>query len=139
MGQAQGRDRTVILGGARTPIGKLNGSLGSKTAVELGAHAIGCALERAAVAAEDVEHVVMGQVLQAGAGQVPARQAAFAAGLSHTVTAETVNRVCGSGSRAVEVADLMIGAGYHLVVFAGGMESMTIAPYLLRTVLVGYP
>ena len=140
MGQAQGqgRDRTVILGGARTPIGKLNGSLGSKTAVELGAHAIGCALDRAGVAAEDVEHVVMGQVLQAGAGQVPARQAAFAAGLAHTVTAETVNRVCGSGSRAVEVADLLIGAGHHRVVVAGGMESMTNAPYLLRKARGGY-
>jgi acetyl-CoA C-acetyltransferase len=128
----------VILGGARTPFAKLNGALSSKTAVELGALAIECALERAGVDGGDVEHVAMGQVIQAGAGQVPARQAAFLAGLDRTVTAETVNRVCGSGMRAVEVADLLIGAGLHDVVVAGGMESMTHAPYLLRKARGGY-
>ncbi len=85
--------RSVILAGARTPVGKLNASLATKSATDLGAVAIGAAMERAGVERSDVEHVIMGQVLQGGTGQIPARQAAFAAGLDRTVTAETINRV----------------------------------------------
>ncbi|MEJ7762433.1 MAG: acetyl-CoA C-acetyltransferase [Thermomicrobiales bacterium] len=129
---------TVIIAGARTPIGKLGGTLASRSAMDLGAYAIRCAIERSGVAARDVQHVVMGQVLQGGAGQNPARQAAFAAGLDRTVTSETVNRVCGSGMLAVEMGDLLIGAGLHDVVVAGGMESMSNAPYLVRQARFGY-
>src|ERR671914_1093231 len=130
--------RSVILAGARTPFGKLNGGLATKSAVELGALAIEAALQKAGVAPADVGHVVMGQVLQGGAGQNPARQAAFGAGLAKTVTAETVNRVCGSGMLAIEQADRLIRAGDYDVVVAGGMESMTNAPYLLRKARGGY-
>jgi len=130
--------RSVLLGGARTPFGKLNGALAGKTAPELGAHAIAAALQRSGVAAEDVQNVVMGQVLQGGAGQNPARQAAFGAGLARTVTAETVNRVCGSGLRAISLADLQIRGGEFDLVVAGGQESMTNAPYLLRGARAGY-
>jgi acetyl-CoA C-acetyltransferase len=130
--------RSVILSGARTPFGKLNGGLASKNAVELGAVAIKAAIGRANVDSADVGHVVMGQVLQGGAGQNPARQAAFGAGLAKTVTAETVNRVCGSGMLAIEQADRLIRAGDYDVVVAGGMESMTNAPYLLRKARGGY-
>jgi acetyl-CoA C-acetyltransferase len=130
--------KSVLLGGARTPIGKLNGSLASKQAVELGGIAIAGALERASVATDQVDHVIMGQVLQGGAGQIPARQAAFKACIPKTATAETINRVCGSGMRAIALADLQIHAGYHSVVVAGGMESMTNAPYLLRKARGGY-
>jgi acetyl-CoA C-acetyltransferase len=129
---------TVIIGGARTPFGRLNGSLASKTSVELGGIAIGAAICRAGLAAGDVEHVIMGQVLQGGVGQIPARQAAFRAGLAQTVTAETINRVCGSGMRAIELADLQIGSGMHSVIAAGGMESMTHAPYFVRNARSGY-
>jgi acetyl-CoA C-acetyltransferase len=131
-------DKTVILGGARTPIGKLGGVLAPMSAVELGAIAIRCAMERSLVRADDVDHVIMGQVLQGGAGQNPARQAAFGAGLSRTVTSETVNRVCGSGMRAVSMADLLVRAGYHEVIVAGGMESMSNAPYIARNARAGY-
>jgi acetyl-CoA C-acetyltransferase len=131
-------NRSVILSGARTPFGKLNGGLASKSAVELGAVAIKAAIGRAKVEPADVGHVVMGQVLQGGAGQNPARQAAFGSGLARTVTAETVNRVCGSGMLAIEQADRLIRAGDHDVVVAGGMESMTNAPYLLRKARGGY-
>jgi len=130
--------KSVLLGGARTPIGKLNGALASKQAVELGGIAIAAALERSGVLADQVDHVIMGQVLQGGAGQIPARQAAFKAGLLKTTTAESINRVCGSGMRAINLADLQIRAGYHTVVVAGGMESMTNAPYLLRKARGGY-
>jgi acetyl-CoA C-acetyltransferase len=130
--------RSVILAGARTPFAKLNGALATKTAVELGGIAIRCAMERAGVRAEDVDHVAMGQVLQGGAGQIPSRQAAFLAGLDKTVTSETVNRVCGSGMRAVTLADDLLRLGEHEVVVAGGMESMTNAPYLLRKARGGY-
>ncbi len=130
--------RSVILGGMRTPFGKLNGSLSSKSAVELGGLAIRCAMERSGVVPADVDHVVMGQVLQGGAGQIPARQAAFLAGLDKTVTSETVNRVCGSGMLAITTADLQLRAGDHEVVVAGGMESMSNAPYLLRKARTGY-
>ncbi|MDQ2684006.1 MAG: acetyl-CoA C-acetyltransferase [Chloroflexota bacterium] len=130
--------RSVILSGARTPFGRLSGALASLTSVELGGHAIGAALDRSGVARSDVDHVIMGQVLQGGVGQIPARQAAFRAGLSREVTAETINRVCGSGMRAVELADLQIRAGMHDVVVAGGMESMTHAPYFVRNARNGY-
>lgn len=129
--------QTVILGGARTPIGKMNGSLASIPAVELGAVAIRCAMERSRVQPDDVEHVIMGQVLQGGAGQNPARQAAFGAGLSRTVTSETVNRVCGSGMRSATMADLLIRTGYHQVIVAGGMDSMSNAPYIVRNARSG--
>ena len=128
----------VILGGARTPFGRLNGSLASKTSVELGGIAIGAAIDRAGIERTDVEHVIMGQVLQGGVGQIPARQAAFKAGLDRTVTAETINRVCGSGMRAIELADLQIRGGMQSVIVAGGMESMTHAPYFVRNARGGY-
>jgi acetyl-CoA C-acetyltransferase len=116
---------------ARTPIGKIGGALASLSAVELGALAIGAALERGGVAAIDVDHVIMGQVLQAGAGQNPARQAAVKAGVPMEVPALTVNKVCLSGLYAIHLADQMIQAGEADVVVAGGMESMSNAPYLL--------
>jgi acetyl-CoA C-acetyltransferase len=124
--------RTVILGYARTPFGKLSGALASMTAVQLGGHAIAAALERAGVAPEQVEHVIMGQVIQAGAGQITSRQAAMNAGLPETVTAETVNKVCASSLRAVALGNLLIGAGEHDVVVVGGMESMTNAPHVTQ-------
>src|SRR5579884_2588755 len=102
--------KSVILGGVRTPIGKLNGALASKSAVELGSIAIRAAMERSGVAAADVDHIIMGQVLQGGAGQIPSRQAGFLAGLDKTVTSETLNRVCGSGMRAITLADILIRA-----------------------------
>jgi acetyl-CoA C-acetyltransferase len=128
----------VILDGARTPFGRINGSLAAKTSVELGGVAIRAAIERSGVNPADVEHVIMGQVLQGGVGQIPARQAAFLAGLDRTVTAETINRVCGSGMRALELADLQIRAEMHSVIVAGGMESMTHAPYFVRNARNGY-
>ena len=129
---------TVILGGARTPIGKLQGALAPVAAVELGAVAIQGALARSGVSPEQVEHVILGMVLQAGAGQNPARQSAFKAGLGRTVTAELTNRVCGSGMRAIALADLLIRAGHHQVVVAGGMESMSNAPFALDRARSGY-
>jgi acetyl-CoA C-acetyltransferase len=131
-------NRSVILGGAPTPFGKLNGALASKRAVELGATAIAAAIARSGVDPAAIQTVLMGQVLQGGAGQNPARQAAFGAGLTKTVTAETVNRVCGSGMRAITLADTMIRAGEYEVAVAGGMESMSNAPYLLRQARTGY-
>lgn len=122
--------RTVILGYARTPFGKLSGGLTSMAATDLGARAIGAAIERAGVAREDIEHVIMGHVLQAGAGQITARQAAAGAGLGETVTAETINKVCASSLRAISLADVLVQAGHHDVIVAGGMESMTNAPHL---------
>ncbi|CAN5808632.1 acetyl-CoA C-acetyltransferase [soil metagenome] len=130
--------KSVILGGARTPVGKMNGALASKTSVELGGIAIGEALRRARVQPDQVEHVVMGQVLQGGVGQIPSRQAAFNAGLAETVTSETINRVCGSGLRAVTLADTLIRAEGFNVIAAGGMESMSQAPYLVRQGRGGY-
>jgi acetyl-CoA C-acetyltransferase len=130
--------KSVILGGARTPFGKLGGGLSSLTVVELGGIAIGAAIERSGIDGRDVEHVIMGQVLQGGAGQIPSRQAAFEAGLGKCVTSETINRVCGSGMRAISLADLEIRAGEHNVIVAGGMESMSNAPYLLRKARFGY-
>ncbi|AQZ66203.1 3-ketoacyl-CoA thiolase @ Acetyl-CoA acetyltransferase [[Actinomadura] parvosata subsp. kistnae] len=122
---------SVIVAGARTPIGKLLGSLSGLQAVELGGIAIKAALERAGVAPEAVEYVIMGQVLQAGAGQIPSRQAAVNAGIPMTVPSITVNKVCLSGLDAIALADQLIRAGEFDIVVAGGMESMTNAPHLL--------
>ncbi|MGP3954574.1 acetyl-CoA C-acetyltransferase [Nonomuraea sp. 3N208] len=123
--------RSVIVAGARTPIGKLLGSLSGQSAVELGGIAIKAALERAGVAPEAVEYVIMGQVLQAGAGQIPSRQAAVKAGIPMTVPSITINKVCLSGLDAIALADQLIRAGEFDIVVAGGMESMTNAPHLL--------
>jgi acetyl-CoA C-acetyltransferase len=123
--------KTVILGSARTPIGKLGGGLSSLDATELGGIAIQAALERADIEPEQVEHVVMGQVLQAGQGQIPSRQAQIKAGIPKDVSSETVNKVCASGLRATVILDQAIRAGDVEVGVGGGMESMSQAPYLL--------
>ena len=128
----------VIVGGARTPVGRLLGSLASKSASELGGVAIAAALDRAGVAPEHVEYVIMGQVLQAGAGQITARQAAVAAGIGMSVPALTVNKVCLSGLAAIALASQLVRLGEHDVVVAGGMESMTRAPHLLLNSRAGY-
>src|SRR6202167_5793830 len=121
--------KTVILSAARTPIGKFGGALASVDATELGGAAIKAALERAEVAPEEVQHVVMGQVLQAGQGQIPSRQAQINAGIPKEVSSETINKVCASGVRAVGMLDAAIRAGDLEVAVAGGMESMSNAPY----------
>ena len=123
--------RSVIVAGARTPIGKFRGSLAGFTAMELGSIAIRAALERSGVAPEQVEYVIMGHVIQAGAGQITARQAAVGAGIPKEVPAITVNKVCLSGLSAIAMADQMIRAGELEIVVAGGMESMTNAPFLI--------
>jgi acetyl-CoA C-acetyltransferase len=128
----------VIVGGARTPVGRLLGSLASKSASELGGVAIAGALERAGVRPDQVDYVIMGQVLQAGAGQIPARQAAVAAGIPMTVPALTVNKVCLSGLDAIALAAQAIRLGEHDVVVAGGMESMSRTPHLLPNSRAGY-
>jgi acetyl-CoA C-acetyltransferase len=128
----------VIVGGARTPVGRLLGSLASKPATELGGIAIAEALRRAGVSPDQVQYVIMGQVLQAGAGQITARQAAVAAGIPMTIPALTVNKVCLSGLDAIALAAQLIRLGEHDVVVAGGMESMTRAPHLLPNSRVGY-
>jgi acetyl-CoA C-acetyltransferase len=128
----------VIVGGARTPVGRLLGSLASKSASDLGGVAIAGALERAGLSPDQVEYVIMGQVLQAGAGQIPARQAAVAAGIPMTVPALTVNKVCLSGLDAIALAAQLIRLGEHDVIVAGGMESMTRAPHLLPNSRAGY-
>jgi acetyl-CoA C-acetyltransferase len=122
---------SVIVSGARTPIGRLLGGLKDQSGADLGGIAIKAALERAGVAGEAVDYVIMGQVLQAGAGQITARQAAVKAGVPMSVPALTVNKVCLSGLDAIALADQLIGAGELDVVVAGGMESMTNAPHLL--------
>src|SRR5450759_1045348 len=121
---------SVIVSGARTPIGKLLGALKAFQAVDLGGIAIKAALERARIAGDQVDYVIMGQVLQAGAGQITARQAAVKAGIPMTFPALTINKVCLSGIDAIALADQLIRAGEFDVVVAGGMESMTNAPYL---------
>ena len=121
---------SYLVAGARTPIGKLSGALASFSAAELGGLAIKAALERAGVAPEDVDHVIMGQVLMAGQGQVPARQAAAKAGIPMRIPSVNVNKVCLSGLNSIYLADQMIAAGEADIVVAGGMESMTNAPYL---------
>ncbi len=130
--------RSVIVSAVRTPFGRLGGGLAQHPATELGAVAIRAALERGRVDPAEVEYAVMGQVLQAGAGQAPARQAAIAAGIPKEVPADTINKVCASSIRAIEIADLMIRAGGHDVVVTGGMESMSNAPYLLPKGRFGY-
>jgi acetyl-CoA C-acetyltransferase len=130
--------KTVILGAARTPIGKMGGGLSSLDATELGAVAIKAALERAGVEPEQVEHVVMGQVLQAGQGQIPSRQAQIKAGIPKEVSSETVNKVCASGLRASVILDQAIRAGDVQVGVGGGMESMSNAPYLLPGARFGF-
>ncbi|MCT2585018.1 acetyl-CoA C-acetyltransferase [Actinophytocola gossypii] len=122
---------SVIVAGARTPIGRLLGSLKDFTGAQLGGVAIKAALERAGVAPEQVQYTIMGQVLTAGAGQIPARQAAVAAGIPMTVPALTINKVCLSGLDAIALADQLIRAGEFEIVVAGGQESMTQAPHLL--------
>ena len=129
---------SVIVAGARTPIGKLSGALSSFTAMDLGGFAIKAALERAGLTPETVDYVFMGQVLQAGQGQITARQAAAKAGVPLSVPATTINKVCLSGLNAIHLADLAINAGEAEVVVAGGMESMTLAPYLLPGARAGY-
>jgi acetyl-CoA C-acetyltransferase len=130
--------KTVILGTARTPIGKLGGGLSTVDATELGATAIMAALERADVAPDQVQHVVMGQVLQAGQGQIPSRQAQIKAGIPKEVSSETINKVCASGLRASVILDQAIRAGDVEVAVGGGMESMSRAPYLLPQARFGY-
>jgi len=130
--------RSVIVSAVRTPFGRLGGGLARVPATELGATAIRAALERVGLEGGEVEYVIMGQVLQAGAGQAPARQAAVAAGIPKEVPADTINKVCASSIRALEIADLMIRAGGHELIVAGGMESMSNAPYLLPKARFGY-
>jgi len=130
--------KTVILGAARTPVGKLGGGLSTLAATELGALAISSALERADVGPEEVQHVVMGTVLQAGQGQIPSRQAQIEAGIPKEVPSETINKVCASGIRAAGMLDQAIRAGDLEVGVGGGMESMSNAPYLLPQARFGY-
>ncbi|MDQ1402894.1 MAG: acetyl-CoA C-acetyltransferase [Actinomycetota bacterium] len=129
---------SVIVAGARTPIGKLAGALSGFSAMELGGFAITAALERAGLTPEQIDYVFMGQVLQAGQGQITARQAAVKAGIPMTVPATTINKVCLSGLNTIYLADQMIAAGDADIVVAGGMESMTKAPYLLPEARAGY-
>jgi acetyl-CoA C-acetyltransferase len=129
---------SVVVAGARTPIGKFQGGLASFSAMELGGFAIAAALERSGITADQVDYVYMGQVLQAGQGQIAARQAAGHAGIGMDVPATTVNKVCLSGLNAIILADQLIAAGEADVVVAGGMESMTNAPYLLPGARAGY-
>ena len=121
---------SYIVAGARTPIGKMSGALASFSAADLGSIAIKAALERAGVSPNEVDHVIMGQVLMAGQGQVPSRQAAVKAGIPMNVPAINVNKVCLSGLNSIYLADQMIQAGDADIVIAGGMESMTNAPYI---------
>jgi acetyl-CoA C-acetyltransferase len=130
--------RSVIVSAVRTPFGKLSGGLAGYAATELGATAIRAALERIGLEGSEVDYVIMGQVLQAGAGQAPARQAAVGAGIPIDVPSDTINKVCASSIRAVEIADSMIRAGDVEVVVTGGMESMTNAPYALPKARQGY-
>src|SRR3982750_1192273 len=130
--------RSVIVSAVRTPFGKLNGGLAAYPATELGAIAIRAGLERVGLEGREVDYVIMGQVLQAGAGQAPARQAAVAAGIPIDVPSDTVNKVCASSIRAVEIADSMIRAGDVELVLTGGMESMTNTPYALTKGRFGY-
>jgi acetyl-CoA C-acetyltransferase len=130
--------KAVVLATARTPFGKLGGALAPLTATTLGAVALAAAIERAGIDPSEIEHLVFGEVLQAGVGQNPARQVVFKSGLAKTVTADTVNKVCASGMLAVVNAMRSINAGANAMVAAGGMESMSNAPYLLRDARFGY-
>ncbi|HEV7562807.1 MAG TPA: acetyl-CoA C-acetyltransferase [Solirubrobacterales bacterium] len=129
---------SVILGTARTPVGKMGGALSSLDATELGGTAIEAALERSGVAPDQVQQVVFGQVLQAGQGQIPSRQAQIKGGIPKEVTSETINKVCASGMRTIGLADLSIRAGETEVAVTGGMESMSQAPYLLPNARFGF-
>ncbi len=129
---------SVIVAGARTPIGRLLGGLKDKTAAELGGVAIKGALEKAGVSGDQVDYLIMGQVILAGAGQNPARTAGIAAGLPMTMPSITINKVCLSGINAIALADQLIRAGEHDIIVAGGMESMTNAPHLLPKSREGY-
>ena len=128
----------MIVSAVRTPFGRLGGGLARYPATELGSIAIRAAVERAGLEPGEVEYVIMGQVLQAGVGQAPARQAAVGAGIPKEVPADTINKVCASSIRAIEIADLMIRSGEHELVVTGGMESMSNAPYLLPKGRFGY-
>ena len=130
--------QTVILGSARTPIGKMGGGLSTLDATELGGIAIQAALERADIGGEQVDHVIMGQVLQAGQGQIPSRQAQIKAGIPKEVSSETINKVCASSVRAVGILDAQIRAGDVEVGVGGGMESMSCAPYMLPKARFGF-
>src|SRR5262249_17924841 len=130
--------RSVIVAAVRTPFGKLGGGLKDYEATQLGAHVIRAALERVGLEADEPEYVIMGQVLQGGSGQAPARQAAIGAGLPKETGADTINKVCASSTRAIEIADAMIRAGDQELVVTGGMESMSNAPYLLKKARFGY-
>jgi acetyl-CoA C-acetyltransferase len=130
--------RSVIVSAVRTPFGRLGGVLAKHEATELGGIAIRAALDRAGIENDDVEYAIMGQVLQGGAGQAPARQATVGAGLPVELPSDTINKVCASSIRAVEIADQMIRAGDVQVVVAGGMESMSNAPYALKRARFGY-
>ncbi len=130
--------KTVILGTARTPFGKMGGALASFDATDLGGHAIENALQRAEVSGDQVQHVIVGQVLQAGQGQVPSRQAQIKGGIPNEVSSETVNKVCASGMRAAGIIDQQVRAGDLDVGVAAGMESMSGAPYLLPKARFGY-
>jgi acetyl-CoA C-acetyltransferase len=130
--------RSVIVAAARTPFGKLGGALREYEAPALGAIAIRGALDRVDIRDDEVEYVIMGHVLQGGAGQAPARQAAVGAGLPKEIPSDTINKVCASSVRAVEIADQMIRAGDQDVIVAGGMESMSNAPYVLKKARFGY-
>jgi acetyl-CoA C-acetyltransferase len=130
--------RSVIVSAVRTPFGRLGGGLTDYEATELGSLVIRNALDRVGLENDEVEYVIMGQVLQGGAGQAPARQAAIGAGLPIEVPSDTINKVCASSIRAVQIADQMIRAGDHDVIVAGGMESMTNAPYILKKARFGY-
>jgi acetyl-CoA C-acetyltransferase len=130
--------KTVILGSARTPIGKMGGGLSALDATDLGGIAMKAALERADVGGDEVQHVIMGQVLQAGQGQIPSRQAQIKAGIPKEVSSETINKVCASSVRAVGILDAQIRAGDVEVAVGGGMESMSQAPYLLPNARFGF-
>jgi len=130
--------KTVILGSARTPFGKMGGALSTLAATDLGGHAIAAALENAEVSPDEVQHVVFGQVLQAGQGQVPSRQAQIKGGIPKEVSSETVNKVCASGIRSAGMVDQAVRAGDLDVAVAGGMESMSNAPYMLEKARFGY-
>src|SRR6266568_3030125 len=135
---AAASDPVVILSATRTPLGRFMGDLSPLSAHKLGSHVISAALERAKLAPEKVDEVFMGCVLPAGQGQAPARQAARGAGLPDATGATTVNKVCGSGMKAVMIGHDLLAAGSAELVVAGGMESMSNAPYLLRQARAGY-
>jgi acetyl-CoA C-acetyltransferase len=130
--------RSVIVSAVRTPFGRLGGGLAGYEAPQLGAIAIRGALDKVGLEPHEAEYVIMGEVLQAGVGQAPARQAAVGAGIPIEVGADTINKVCASSIRAIEIADLMIRAGDHDIVVTGGMESMSNAPYILKQARFGY-